>query len=80
MDHSCQVRAVGWAGRVEAAGKERCCLLAVERSERHFGALEELDGFLGEAGEGDGGDVAVVFAAAQDEQDAPPQEWLVFCE
>ena len=74
------MRAVGRAGRVEAAGKQRCCLLAVERPERHFGALEELDGFLGEPGEGDGGDVAVVFAAAQDEQDTPPQKRLVFCE
>ena len=72
MDHSCQVRAVGWAGRVEAARKERCCLFTVEGAERHVGPLEKLDGFLGEPAEGDEGEFAVAFAAAQDEQDAPP--------
>jgi hypothetical protein len=76
MDHSCQVCAVRWAGRVEAAGEELRCLLSVERPHGDLRAAEKLDCFLREPVEGDGGEVAVVLAAAEDDQDAASQKWL----
>jgi hypothetical protein len=74
MDHSFQVGAGGWAGRVEGAGEERGRLRPVEQPQRDLGGPQELGRLGGTPCEGCLGGRPAALWASQDEQDPAAQE------